>query len=210
MGMALFGGLTTPETPRNDRCIGKPSEVVIKAAVLDEHGNELSDGEVGLLGVVTPSRTPGYWKNPALTRSFELGEYWLTGDVASRDSEGNFYHLDRTVDVIDTLSGPVYSLPVEEVLLADCDDVVRDCAVVGLPGPDGGQRPIAVVQLQADATDWTAEKVREAANQALVETGLATLDAVIIARTPEDYPIGPTGKALKRELRTRHATVLTA
>jgi acyl-CoA synthetase (AMP-forming)/AMP-acid ligase II len=210
MGMALFGGLTTPETPRSDRCIGKPSEVVVKAAVLDEDGNELPDGEVGLLAVVTPSRTPGYWKNPALTRSFELGEYWLTGDVARRDSEGNFYHLDRTVDVIDTLSGPVYSLPVEEVLLADCDDVVRDCAVVGLPGPDGGQRPIAVVQLQADATDWTAEKVREAANQALVETGLATLDAVIIARTPEDYPIGPTGKALKRELRTRHATLLTA
>ncbi len=209
MGMALFGGLTTPETPRSDRCIGKPSEVVIKAAVLDEAGNELPDGEVGLLAVVTPSRTPGYWKNPALTRSFELGEYWLTGDVAYRDSEGNFYHLDRTVDVIDTLAGPVYSLPVEEVLLADCGDVVRDCAVLGVPGPDGGQRPIAVVQLQADAVDWTAEKVRETANQALAETGLAPLDAVIIACTPEDYPIGPTGKSLKRELRTRHATLLT-
>lgn len=209
MGMALFGGLTTPETPRNDRCIGKPSEVVIKAAVLDEYGNELPNGEVGLLAVVTPSRTPGYWKNPALTRSFELGEYWLTGDVAYRDSEGNFYHLDRTVDVIDTLTGPVYSLLVEEVLLADCDDVVRDCAVVGVPGPDGGQRPIAVVQLQADAAGWTAEKVRETANQALAATGLATLDAVIVARTPEDYPTGPTGKALKRELRTRHATLLT-
>jgi acyl-coenzyme A synthetase/AMP-(fatty) acid ligase len=209
MGMALFGGLTTPETPRNDRCIGKPSEVVVKAAVLDEDGNELPDGEVGLLAVVTPSRTPGYWKNPALTRSFELGEYWLTGDVARRDSDGNFYHLDRTVDVIDTVAGPVYSLPVEEVLLADCGDLVQDCAVVGVPGPDGGQRPIAVVRLQPDATDWTAEKVREVANNALAEAGLVTLDAVIVARTPEDFPLGPTGKALKRELRTRHATLLT-
>ena len=26
--MALFGGVTTPETPRNDRCVGKPLEVV--------------------------------------------------------------------------------------------------------------------------------------------------------------------------------------
>ncbi|MGH3730969.1 MAG: AMP-binding protein, partial [Micromonosporaceae bacterium] len=211
MGMALFGGITTPDTPRNDRCIGKPSEVVTKAAVLDVNGEQVPDGVVGMLGVVTPSRTPGYWKNPALTRSFELGEYWLTGDLARRDSDGNYYHLDRTVDVIDTAAGPVYSLPIEEVLLADCGDVVRDCSVIGVPGPAGeAQRPIAVVQLQADAADQTAEAVQEMANKQLADTGLATLDAVIVARTAEDFPLGPTGKVLKRELRTRHAALFTA
>ncbi|NUR29251.1 MAG: acyl--CoA ligase, partial [Catenulispora sp.] len=117
MGMALFGGLWTPETPRNDRCVGKAQEAVIRAAVLDESGAEVPDGTVGLLGVITPSRTPGYWKNPRLTSSFELNGFWLTGDVARRDAEGNFYHLDRTVDVIDSLDGPVYSLELEEVLL---------------------------------------------------------------------------------------------
>ena len=35
-----------------------------------------------------------------------------------------------------------------------------------------------------------------------------TLAAVLIARTPEDFPLGPTGKVLKRELRTRFATLL--
>ena len=38
-------GSTTPETPRNDRCVGKPLEVVIEAAVLDEDGDELPDGD---------------------------------------------------------------------------------------------------------------------------------------------------------------------
>jgi acyl-coenzyme A synthetase/AMP-(fatty) acid ligase len=210
MGMALFGGLTTPETPRNDRCVGKAQDAVNKAAVLDEDGAEVPDGTVGLLGVITPSRTPGYWKNARLTSSFELNGYWLTGDVARRDADGNFYHLDRTVDVIDTIEGPVYSLPIEEVLIADCADVVMDCAVVGVPGPPGeGQRPIAVVQLQADAADWTEEAILEKANKELASAGLAALAAVFIARAREDYPLGPTGKVLKRELRTRYAGLFT-
>ncbi|WP_037603597.1 class I adenylate-forming enzyme family protein [Streptacidiphilus rugosus] len=210
MGMALFGQVFTPETPRDDRCVGRATEVVIKAAVLDQDGAEAPDGTVGMLGIVSPSRTPGYWHAPQLTESFELGGYWLTGDVARRDAEGRFYHLDRTVDVIDTLAGPVYSLPIEEVLLADCAELVQDCSVVGVPGAPGeGQRPIAVVRLQADAARCTAEEVQEAANKALAEAGLATLAAVSVARTPEEFPLGPTGKVLKRELRTRFATLLS-
>lgn len=208
MGMALFGQVTTPESARDDRCVGKPLDVVRRAAVLSEGGEELPDGTVGLLGVVSPSRTPGYWNDPRLTATFELAGYWLTGDVARRDAEGNFYHLDRTVDVIDTLGGPVYSLPIEEVLLADCGDLVQDCSVIGVPeAPGEGQRPVAVVRLQADAGDPTAEEVQEAANKALTGAGLAALAAVSIARTPEDFPLGPTGKVLKRELRTRFATL---
>ena len=211
MGMALFGGLTTPESPRNDRCVGKAQPAVIKAAVLDDNGDEVPDGTVGLLAVITPSRTPGYWKDQRLTASFELNGYWLTGDVARRDADGNYYHLDRTVDVIDTAAGPVYSLPIEEVLIADCADVVVDCSVVGVPGPAGqGQRPIAVVQLQADAGDWTEEAILEKANKELATSGLALLAAVIIAHTPQDFPLGPTGKVLKRELRTKFAGLFTS
>ncbi|MER7752563.1 class I adenylate-forming enzyme family protein [Kitasatospora sp. NPDC097643] len=209
MGMALFGQVTTPESARDDRCVGTPLEVVHRAAVLDQDGVELPDGTVGLLGVVTPSRTPGYWNNERLTASFELAGYWLTGDVARRGADGRFYHLDRTVDVIDTADGPVYSLPIEEVLLADCADLVQDCSVIGVPGatPGEGQRPVAVVRLQEAAEGATAEEVQQAANKALAETGLAALAAVRIARTPQDFPLGPTGKVLKRELRTRFATL---
>lgn len=207
MGMALFGGITTPETERNDRCVGKPLEVVTEAAVLDEDGGRVPDGGVGLLAVKTPSRTPGYWNNPRLTSSFELDGFWLTGDVARKDADGNFYHLDRTVDVVDTATGPVYSLPIEEVLLADCAEVVQDCSVVGVPGPAGeAQVPIAVVRLQADADGWTEEAILDKANKELARAGLVPLAAVHIVRTPRDFPLGPTGKVLKRELRTRYAT----
>ncbi|MFF2658900.1 class I adenylate-forming enzyme family protein [Kitasatospora sp. NPDC058032] len=210
MGMALFGQVTTPESDRNDRCVGKPLEVVRRAAVLNQDGAEVPDGTVGLLAIDSPSRTPGYWNDGRLTGSFELAGYWLTGDVARRDAEGRFYHLDRTVDVIDTAVGPVYSLPIEEVLLADCAELVRDCSVVGVPGAAGeGQRPIAVVQLQQEAESATDPEVLEAANKALAGAGLAALAAVRIARTASEFPLGPTGKVLKRELRTRFATLFT-
>jgi acyl-coenzyme A synthetase/AMP-(fatty) acid ligase len=208
MGMANFGQVWTPETPRNDRCVGKKLETVTEAAVLDGDGNEVPDGTVGLLAIQSPSRTPGYWNDTALTESFLLAGYWLTGDVARRDADGNFYHLDRTVDVVDTLSGPVYTLPIEEILLADCADLVQDCSVFGVPGPSGrGQVPVAMVRLQADATDAGEESVLDAANKALADAGLTSLAAVRIARQPADYPLGPTGKVLKRELRTRFAAL---
>jgi acyl-coenzyme A synthetase/AMP-(fatty) acid ligase len=206
MGMANFGQVTTPESERNDRCVGRPLEVVT-AAVVDDSGEEVPDGTVGLLAVKSPSLTPGYWNAERLTESFRVNGWWLTGDVARRDGEGNYYHLDRTVDVIDTDDGPVYSLPLEEVLLADCAELVRDCSVVGVPSREGG-RPIAVVQLQEPARDATSETVLERANKELASAGLAELDAVVIARAPEDFPLGPTGKVLKRELRTRHARLL--
>lgn len=207
MGMANFGQVTTPETARNDRCVGKPLQYV-EAAVVDDQGQPLPNGAVGLLAVKSPSLTCGYWNSPELTESFKLNGWWLTGDLARQDDEGNFYHLDRTDDVIETSDGGVYTLPLEEILIADCSELVRDCSVVGVPSP-AGPRPIAVVQLQDAAADATEETLLARANAELAAAGLAPLAAVVIARTAEEFPIGPTGKVLKRKLRTRHAALLS-
>ena len=209
MGMALFGQVTSPETERDDRCIGKPTEVVTAAVVLDDDGVEVPNGTVGMLAVKSPSLTPGYWNADRLTESFRLNGYWLTGDIAYRDDEGRFYHLDRTVDVIDTATGPVYSLQLEEVMLADCADLVQDCSVVGVPAASGvGLSPVGVVRLQADA-DVDEEALLDRINKELTGAGRAPLAAVRIAREESDFPLGPTGKVLKRELRTRLAGILT-
>lgn len=210
MGMALFGQVTTPESVRDDRCVGKPVSVVRKAAVLDAEGNEMPDGVAGMLGVKTPTRTPGYWNAPELTRSFELAGYWLTGDVVRRTSDGRFYHLDRTADVIKTARGAVYSLPIEEVLLADHDGVVLDCAVIAVPAADGEDHlPVAVVRLQPDVTEPSIEDLYGQFNQTLTSVGLTELAAVLLARTDAQFPTGVTGKVLKRELRERLATLFT-
>jgi acyl-CoA synthetase (AMP-forming)/AMP-acid ligase II len=110
------------------------------------------------------------------------------------------------VDVIDTATGPVHSLSIEEVLLADCDEIVRDCSVVGVPN-GAGLAPVAVVCPPSGAGSWSEETILERANKELARAGLAQLAAVRIAREPVDFPLGPTGKVLKRELRTRYASM---
>lgn len=207
MGMALFGQAYTPETPRNDRCIGKPLAIVEKAAILDENGDEVPNGTVGLLAVKSASRTKGYWNAPEMTQRFESNGFWLTGDVAYQDDQGRFYHLDRTVDVIDTANGPIYSLPMEEILLADCAEIIADGVVVGVTG-EGGQEPIGIVQLQPGIDEPSNAALLDLANSALTSAGLRPLAAILVAKTAEDYPTGVTGKVLKRVLRTRHAKIL--
>jgi acyl-CoA synthetase (AMP-forming)/AMP-acid ligase II len=177
--------------------------------VLDEDGGPLPDGTVGLLAIDSPSRTAGYWNDPELTKSFEVNGFWLTGDVARRDSDGNYYHLDRTVDVIDTADGPIYSLPIEEVLLADCGGLWWDLSVVGVPAGDG-LVPVAMVRPNPEAAGMDRDEQLATANKALEAAGLTPLSALFVAETADDFPLGVTGKALKRELRARLATVLVA
>ncbi len=207
MGMALFGHAITSETPRSDRCVGKPVEVVESAVILDDSGCPVPDGTAGLLAVRTPTRTPGYWNDRAMTERFELAGYWLTGDIARRDPDGTFFHLDRTVDVIETADGPVYSLPIEEILLADCADLIFDCSVIGVSSHDG-QRPVAIVRLQPGLTEPTTGVLITRLNAALADAKFPSLHAAVVAQTDEDFPTGVTGKALKREQRTRLAMVL--
>ncbi|THA70110.1 long-chain fatty acid--CoA ligase [Streptomyces sp. A0958] len=207
MGMVLFRTVYTPQSTDYDRLIGRPIKAVKDAAVLDEHGNVLPDGEAGLLGVRTPSVTPGYWDDPGLSQQSLSNGYFLTGDVVRRDPDGRWYHLDRTPDVIHTADGPVHSLPLEERVLLTTQAL--DAAVVAVADPDrpGSDVPAAVI-LYRDDVRRSPEDLLHRCNADLRKRGLRTLDALIIAADREELPVGPTGKVLKRRLRETHRDVL--
>jgi 3-aminoavenalumate diazotase len=207
MGMVLFKNAHTPETSNYQRMIGRPVPVVKSAEVLDEHGTPLPVGQAGLLGVRTPSVTPGYWEDPELTERYRSGDYFLTGDVVRRDAAGNWYHLDRTPDVISTVDGPVYSLPLEEVVLKTTGAL--DAAVVAVDDPDGPDtsRPIAVVLFKG-APAAAAGELLTRCNAALERAGLARLHGLVLAGDRDELPVGVTGKVLKRLLRERHRGLL--
>ncbi|RKT55706.1 class I adenylate-forming enzyme family protein [Saccharothrix australiensis] len=207
MGMALFRKVSEPGRDDYDRCVGAPIGVVERAAVLDDDGRELGPGRPGRLGVRSPTRTPGYWNDSGLTTRSSFSGYWLTGDVVQRDAKGRFYHLDRVPDVIHTARGPVYSLPLEEAILAGCPDVV-DCAVVAVrsPGPEGGHVPFATVKLRRGVA--VPDDLPALLNAALRRRGLDEVRGAVAARDAADFPTGATGKVLKRALRERFADVL--
>ncbi|MFH8688309.1 class I adenylate-forming enzyme family protein [Streptomyces sp. CB02115] len=207
MGMALFRKVSEPERQDYDRCVGKPVKVVERATVLDADGRQLGPGRAGRLGVISPTRTPGYWGNTELTGKSSVSGFWLTGDVVYRDRRGRFFHLDRVPDVIDTADGPVYSLPIEEAILLGRPEVA-DCAVVAVdaPPPLGKQVPFATVLLKPGAK--APADLLGSLNDVLRARGLTALSAAVVATEPEHFPTGATGKVLKRSLREHFADVL--
>jgi acyl-coenzyme A synthetase/AMP-(fatty) acid ligase len=201
LGWGVLLKVRTLDTERNDRCAGKPVGVA-EVTILRPDGTYADDNEVGLLAAKGPAITPGYWDNHGLNYSSRLSGYWLTGDNGYRDSNGDHFLVDRTVDALVTPERTGYSVFMEEILLADVPDVV-DCAVVA-GRSDGVVVPVAVVVPQP-GTDPDPDKMLRFANEELARAGHLTLGALELARTDEDFPVGVTGKVLKRNLREKYA-----
>ncbi|SDG48720.1 Acyl-CoA synthetase (AMP-forming)/AMP-acid ligase II [Lentzea fradiae] len=201
LGWGVLLKIRDLDTERNDRCAGKPVGVA-EVTILRQDGTYADDNEVGLLAAKGPAITPGYWSNHDLNYRSRLSGYWLTGDNGYRDSNGDYFLVDRTIDALVTAERTGYSVFMEEILLADVPDVV-DCAVVA-GRRDGAVVPVAVVVPQP-GSDPDPGKMLLLANEELARAGHLTLDALELARTDEDFPVGVTGKVLKRSLREKYA-----
>ncbi len=201
LGWGVLLKVRTLDSARNDRCAGKPVGVA-EVTILRADGTYADDNEVGLLAARGPAITPGYWGNHDLNYRSRLAGYWLTGDNGYRDSNGDHFLVDRTADALVTPERVGYSVFMEEILLADVPDVV-DCAVVA--GKVGDLVvPVGVVVPQP-GSDPDPEKLLLLANEELASAGHLTLGALELARTDEDFPVGVTGKVLKRKLRDKYA-----
>jgi long-chain acyl-CoA synthetase len=208
MGMVLFRTVHTPQTDHYDRLIGRPIKAVRDAAVFDESGRPLPDGQAGRLGVRTPSVTPGYWDDPLLSQESLRDGYFLTGDVVRREPDGRWYHLDRTPDVIHTVDGPVHSLPAEETVLLTTQAL--DATVIAVDDPDHPEKSLpAAVVLYQDTVVRAPQSLLDVCNSALRDKGLSPLSALVIAADRDELPVGPTGKVLKHRLRERHRSLLS-
>jgi acyl-coenzyme A synthetase/AMP-(fatty) acid ligase len=134
--------------------------------VVDEDLREVKDGEVGQIAVrVAPERPPSlfleYWKNPAETAAVFQGDYYLTGDHATRDADGYLWFIGRADDVIISAGYRIGPFEVESALLEH--PAVIESAVVASPDPDRGSIVKAFVRLNADArkSDALARELQE-------------------------------------------------
>ncbi|MDT7803655.1 MAG: hypothetical protein QOI78_7088 [Actinomycetota bacterium] len=197
LGWGVLMQPRTLATERDDRCVGK-SVGYAEVAILRENGTLAEPGEIGLLGAKPPSMTVGYWGNQDTYYRSKLAGYWLTGDVAYQDGDGLFYQVARAVDVVHTVAGPGYSVQMEELILNEVAGV-EDCTVIA--GGFGGEK-VAVAVVTGDGVD--PEKVLFAANEALRTHGKPELSVVEVAGGDGDFPLGVTGKSLKRYLRDKY------
>ena len=101
----------------------------------DSDGNDVPEGEEGILWVRGDLNAPCYWNRPDKTAETMRDGGWIyTGDRFVRDGEGFHFFRGRADDLVKISGQWVYPLEVE-LCLAD-HPMVRECAVLAVEGAD--------------------------------------------------------------------------
>ncbi|MBU2549442.1 MAG: AMP-binding protein, partial [Proteobacteria bacterium] len=161
--------------------------------IYDEMGNDVPDGERGILYMHNSILMEGYYKNEKATVETYRGKYMTVGDVAIRDDEGYIFIVDRVKDMIIRGGVNIYPAEVEEVLTVMPG--IMDAAVVGKSDPEFGEAVAAFVVLHDGAN------LSEADVKAFCEPRMQNHKIPVTVVFTDEIPRTPTGKILKRDLR---------
>lgn len=162
--------------------------------VVDDEDCVLGTDAVGSVQVKGPNVFPGYWRRPELRETEFTADGWFrTGDLGRLDTGGYLEIVGRAKDLVITGGLNVYPKQVEQALLEVPG--VADCAVVGLPDIDLGERVVAAV-VAASGVVLDADDVRTAVRSSLA--GYKVPKAVYLV---ESLPRNTMGKVEKARLR---------
>ena len=117
-----------------------------EATVLDPADQPLDEG-VGRLAIKGPTGCR-YLDDPR-QRDYVVNGWNVTGDTYRRDADGYYWYLARSDDMIVSSGYNIGAPEVENALLSH--PAVAECAVIGVPCPERGQKVKAFVVLAADA-----------------------------------------------------------
>ena len=133
--------------------------------VRDDAGRPVPDGEVGWLWVRGGSRAIAYWHRMRRTMEAFRGEWYVSGDMVSRDADGVFTYAGRADDMLKVSGKWLARGEVESCILEHPD--VAEVAVVGVTGENGLTVPRACVVRRngpgAEASGSRREPVDDAA-----------------------------------------------
>ncbi|MGP5057876.1 AMP-binding protein [Psychrobacter celer] len=169
--------------------------------VLDDDMNVLPDGEQGQLAVVVSQSPAFYFRGYSWNeKDAFVGDYYLTGDVVERHSDGSYWFSGRDDDIIITAGYRVGPTDVENTVLEH--DAVAESAAVGVPDEVRGHTIKSYVVLK-DGIEGSDELAKEI--QALVRKRLSThaypRDVEFVAALPKT----PSGKIQRFLLRSLSA-----
>jgi long-chain acyl-CoA synthetase len=168
----------------------------VEIQIRDGSGKEVPLGESGEICVRGPNVMKGYLDKPEATASAFWGTQWLrTGDIGLFDPDGYLYIVDRLKDMIITGGENVYPREVEEVLYERPE--VQECAIVGLPDREWGERVAAFIVPKAGHC-IVPEQIRS-----FLKSRLSPFKVPKEYVTVSELPKSPAGKILKRELKKR-------
>jgi long-chain acyl-CoA synthetase len=160
----------------------------------DPEDNETPRGTVGEICARGPMVMLGYWKQPELS-AHTLRNGWLhTGDAGYMDEEGYLYVADRLKDMIISGGENVYSAEVEAALYSH--PAVAECAVIGVPDDEWGERVHAVVRLKPEVSATLEILIAHCHERIAGYKCPRSIDL-----RDEPLPLSGAGKILKTKLR---------
>lgn len=172
-----------------------------RMAIVDEHGNELPAGDVGLIAKQSNPDCRywlSYWNDPAASRDLLRHGWIVTGDLGRRDEDGYFWFEGRADDMIKSAGYRIGPFEVESALLKH--RAVAEAAVIGKPDEMRGQIVKAFVVLR------TGYEGSDALSDELVQAVKSTVGRHQFPRLIEyvgSLPKTETGKIQRFALRQR-------
>jgi acetyl-CoA synthetase len=180
----------------------------IQAAIVDEAGNDVANGQGGILVVKKPwpSMIRTIWGDDArFKKSYypeELKGYYLAGDGAIRDKDTGYFTITGRIDDVLNVSGHRMGTMEIESALVSCTELVAEAAVVGRPDDTTGEAICAFVVLKrsrptgdeakkiaADLRNWVAKEIGPIAKPKDIRFG-------------DNLPKTRSGKIMRRLLRS--------
>jgi acetyl-CoA synthetase len=175
----------------------------IDAAVLDEEGNEVPDGEQGLLALRRPwpgmlrtlFRDDERFKETYFSKWDETT--YFVGDAARKDEDGYFWVIGRVDDVVNVSGHRLSTAEVESAIVAH--PKVAEAAVIGQQDEDSGQAIAAFVILEGEIDEGDDELEQEILDLVAKRIGKFARPKRIIWTA--DVPKTRSGKIMRRLLR---------
>lgn len=175
--------------------VGLP-HLVVDLKIFDDNDKEVPPGVVGEIVQRGPSIFPGYLGLEEKNREAFRNGWWHSGDLGLKDEEGYVYFVDRKKDMIKSGGENISTMEVEAAVFTN--PKVADCAVTGLPHPRWGDSCTAFVVVKPGQT-LTEEEVIETCKQNLA--AFKVPKKVVFVKS---IPKNPSGKTLKKDLRTEY------
>lgn len=178
--------------------VGRPT-LHLQLRIVAPDGTDAAPGELGEIAMRGPQVVSGYWRDPDTTAQVFRAGWFYSGDIGRLDEDGYLFVEDRKKDMIVSGGENIASSEVERVLYEHPD--VLEAAVVAAPDERWGETPMAFVVTRRDSPPLEGDELQD-----FCRARLARFKVPKHIRFVDALPRNPSGKVLKRELRTWTAT----
>ena len=176
----------------------------VEVQIRDISGTILESGQEGEICVRGRNVMNGYLNSPEATEATfwksqkRHEDGWLrTGDIGIMDEQGYVAIVDRLKDLIITGGENVFPREVEEALYTLPE--VQECAVIGLPDKEWGERVAAFIIPKPGQT-VDQDKIKASLKGRL--SGFKIPKQVVVV---DEFPKSQAGKILKREVKKQYS-----